>query len=240
MAAMRLAIVVVIAACGGAERVPRVVAPVEVPPSVEARPEEPEEPDLRKATLDLAFAGDVMFGRYQKSGFSAIEAENYDVFAKVAGILDSDFTMINLETPILRAPPDASPWGTRMRFVATPARVATLVGANVDAVTIANNHAWDMHDDGVRETPEILAELGLQHVGARRAAGEPVVAVESIEVEGWKLGFIAVTTVANWNRSLPGMPYVDDAQLRGVVVPVIEAGLADHHLVLVAVHWGTE
>jgi len=234
---MRWAAIVVMAACGGAERAPRVVAPVEV-----ERPKLPPEPapDLRQDTLDLAFAGDVMFGRFVKSGFAAIKAEDHDVFAEVAGILDSDFTMVNLETPVMRAPPTKSPYGTRMRFVATPERVARLVGANVDAVTCANNHAWDMHEEGLEETPQILDELGLRHVGTRRAEA-PIVRVETVEAVGWRIGYVAVTAVANWGpNGGAGVPYVRPEQLEAAVVPVIEAGRDDHDLVIVVIHWGTE
>lgn len=107
-------------------------------------------PDPRKPTLELAFAGDVMFGRYVETGFREIPAIDHDPFAAVAQLLDSDFTLVNLEAPILRQRPARSPHGTRMKFVATPAQVARLVGANVDGVTLANNHAWDMRLPGVR------------------------------------------------------------------------------------------
>jgi poly-gamma-glutamate capsule biosynthesis protein CapA/YwtB (metallophosphatase superfamily) len=198
-------------------------------------------PDLRADTLDLAFAGDVMFGRYVKDGFREIPAERHDPFRYVAALLDSDFTMVNLETPILRRPPKRSPYGTRFRFVTTKARAARLVGGNIDAVTLANNHAYDMRLAGVIETPQILDELGIRYVGAHRHDGAKLRA-ETIEVRGWRIGYVAATTERNepHRDGGPELPHADRLALEAELVPVIAAARADHDLVIVVLHWGIE
>src|SRR5436190_16221822 len=114
------------------------------------------------ATLTLAFGGDVMFGRFIEGGFSPIEAEKHPPFEGVAGLLQAaDMAMVNLETPVMAEPPPTSSWGTRMRFVATPARLATLADAGVDVVSLANNHWYDLRAAGVNETPGHCKAAGL-------------------------------------------------------------------------------
>jgi hypothetical protein len=225
------------AACAGSEarREPPVVPPVEAALLDEPAPPAPAE------TLDLAFAGDVMFGRFVEGGFRAIEAERHDLFGQVAHLLASDFTMVNLETPVVRAPPRKSPWGTRMRFVTTPARVATLRRAGVHAVTLANNHAFDMHGAGLAETPVILEELGIRHVGANRAE-PPLLRAETFEIAGWRVAYVAATTERNWMEGRAGVhvPHAERRQLQEALVPVIAAARPDHDLVIAVLHWGSE
>ncbi len=201
----------------------------------------PPPPDLRAATLELAFAGDVMFGRYKRKGLLPIRAEQIDVWKYTRDLLDSDLTLVNLETPILRAPPKRSPYGTRLRFVATPARVATLRAANIDAVTLANNHADDMHAAGVAQTAAVLAEQGLHAVGAARAE-PPLLRVETLAAAGWSIGFIAVTQLRNVapRAGEPQVPYADQDALQAAIEPLVREARADHDLVIVVVHWGLE
>ncbi len=188
----------------------------------------------------MAFTGDIMFGRYVEGGFKPIRAEDDDPFDRVAGVLDSDLTLANLETPVMAAPPKVSQWGTRMRFVTTPARIARLAPAGIDVVTIANNHFYDMRTGGVAETPVLLRDAGVHVVGAARDA-DPLFRVETIETKGWRVGIVAASAVNNTSKPTPEMlPYVHTGKLGAALVPVIEAARADHDLVIVAVHWGKE
>ena len=191
--------------------------------------------------IELAFAGDVMFGRYVEGGFRPIRAEKVNLFEHTAALLDSDFTVVNLETPVMRRPPAVSPYSTKMRFVTTPERVATLKAGNIDAVTTANNHAFDMRRAGIAETPAILRELGIEQLGEDRG-GAPALRVETVDVRGWRVGFVAVTTERNWGEKKKGLfvPQVERDELRGAVTPVVAAARADHDLVIVLLHWGDE
>jgi poly-gamma-glutamate capsule biosynthesis protein CapA/YwtB (metallophosphatase superfamily) len=191
--------------------------------------------------IDLAFAGDVMFGRYVDKGFRAIEAEKFNPFVRVAALLDSDFTIVNLETPILRDPPKKSPWGTNKRFVTTPARVATLKLANVDAVTLANNHAYDMHKKGIAQTPLLLEEIGLGYIGAHRPE-PPKLRAETVEIGGWRIGYIAATTERNGDqrKGEPELPHAERNRIQRELLPVVREARETHDLVIVVLHWGAE
>ncbi len=197
----------------------------------------PEPPD----TITLAFAGDVMFGRFVEGGFAAIEAEKFPPFEGVKPLLQrADLAMVNLETPVMTAPPSTSSWGTRMRFVATPSRLATLTDAGIDVVSLANNHHYDMRTKGVAETPGLCQAAGLTVIGAAR--DEPRFRIETIEVRGRRVGAIAATTVRNGTQreQEPLLPFATPRELRELVTPLVTKARADHDLVLVAMHWGVE
>lgn len=190
--------------------------------------------------LTLAFVGDVMFGRYVPGGLAPIAAEHHDPFAGVAEVVAAaDLAFANLETPVLAKPDPVSRWGTKMRFVATPAQVATLAAAGFDVVSLANNHHYDQRVRGVAETPGHVAAAGLTAIGAARRRAP--VRVETIERAGWRLGVIAVTTVRNGDaRPGPQLPHVEQHRLVKLVAPLVRRARADHDLVLVVVHWGRE
>lgn len=182
-----------------------------------------------------------MFGRFIEGGFSPIEAEKHPPFEGVEALLQAaDMTMVNLETPVMAAPPPTSAWGTRMRFVATPSRLATLAAAGVDVVSLANNHWYDLRAAGVSETPGHCQAAGLTAIGAARA--EPRFRVETIEVRGRKIAAIAATTQRNGDQreGEPLLPFATPRELHELVTPLVAAARADHDLVMVVMHWGVE
>ena len=198
-------------------------------------------PPARAPSIEMTFAGDVHFGRYKPWGYRAIPAETHDPFAEVEALLDSDHALVNLETTVLTEYPEHSPYGSLMRFVTSPDRVATLVAHKVDTVTLANNHYWDMKQAGAEITPKLVAELGLNVIGASRA-DEPYIRVETIDVKGWRVGFIAVATECNtdWDAAPLKLPWAERGKIGAAVAPVVEAARADHDLVIVSPHWGKE
>jgi poly-gamma-glutamate capsule biosynthesis protein CapA/YwtB (metallophosphatase superfamily) len=191
--------------------------------------------------ITFAFAGDVMFGRFIEGGFQPIEAEKHPPFEGVKALLQAaDLAIVNLETPVMAAPPPTSSWGTRMRFVATPSRLATLVDAGIDVVSLANNHWYDMRTKGVAETPGHCQTSGLTAIGAAR--DEPRFRVETLHARGKKIGAIAVTTQRNGDQREhePMLPFATPRELHDLVVPLVAGARTDHDVVMVVMHWGVE
>jgi hypothetical protein len=93
----------------------------------------------------------------------------------------------------------------------------------------------------VAETPTHLRELGIAFIGGFVLA-PPVFRAETIEVKGWKIGFVAATTKLNRPQKPgdPVVPMVDVADLQATLVPVIEKARSSHDLVIVVLHWGTQ
>lgn len=195
----------------------------------------------RADPFEMTFVGDVIFGRYRPDGFDPIVQGEYDVFAAVAERLGSHLAVANLETPLVDPLPEACPSHALHCFGASAQMAQHLARAGFDAVSVSNNHAYDMRRAGLEQTPKILAELGLVGLGSvpERA---PAVRVQTIEREGWRVGFIAVATRLNGPkpRGLPSIPLVATAALDDEVVPLVMQARAHHDLVVVLVHWGEE
>ena len=116
-----------------------------------------------------------------------------------------------------------------------------LADAGFTAVSLANNHAFDMRKTGMVETPAILKEIGVVPLGAS-VTEPPVFRVETIEKRGWRLGFIAVTARRNapHREGAPELPFLNTRELGDTLTEVIRSGRASHELIIVLIHWGAE
>ena len=247
------------AACSGSEEHARTPAPtpspvVEAPApdaavvvAVDASLVVPDAGPLKAARIDLAFVGDLMFGGYFDDHYDPQFVEKHDPLVDIEKHLAADLAFGNLETTITRKlPNNGGPHDGKgnKRFVTLPERVAVLTrNQRFHAVTLANNHQLDNDVPGLVETPKILDELGLRYVGAARKERDARFIVETIEVKGWRIGFVVAT--AQTNRTPlrdpgPHIPYVPAPALKNQLVPVIEAARAAHDLIVVQVHWGQE
>ncbi|MBL8626529.1 MAG: CapA family protein [Myxococcales bacterium] len=219
-----------------AAAVPPGARPADEPAPAPAAPPLPPPP----APIQLAFVGDVMFGRYVARTLQPIPASPRLLAAAHGPLRAADLAIANLETPIVETPPRRGP-SERRRFVGSAAHVALLAAAGIDAVSLANNHADDMDDAGAAATVAILARHGIAALGSA-VATPPAVRVETLDAKGWRLAIVAVTTVRNRSQR-PGaleLPYLAPADLAAVAGPVIAHARPQHHRVIVLVHWGTE
>lgn len=210
---------------------------------------EPDPMPVRADPFEMAFVGDVIFGRYRARGYDAIaeagteagtEADPH-VFAEVAPLLRSHLTIGNLETPLVRELPAVSPIVSPAPFGASAEMARPLAAAGFHAMSVANNHAYDLRRAGLEETPRILAELGIVALGPARDE-PPIVRVQTLEREGWRVGVLAVATRLNGRkpRGLPSIPLVPTLDFEAQLVPRVKEARASHDLLVVLVHWGEE
>lgn len=208
---------------------PLSVAEVEAAP----RPEPP-------GWLRLRFVGDVIFGRYRDGSYQSLAHPGAPVFAKVLPLLDGDWAVANLETPLLPAIPQTN---TRPGyfFGATKEMATPLVDAGFDAVSLGNNHAADLGVSGLRQTPVLLRELGIEPIGAARDPGVPL-EVRSLDISGTRVAALSVTARANFElpETSPNVAYVPEHQLGVSLGPLVSAAAQDHDLVVLLLHWGVE
>lgn len=242
-------LVLLLAGCGGAApdgttpgapAQPRPGAPTTATPTSPSGARPAAAGDPRAERIELTFMGDVMFGGTFSGRFVPQDAEAHDPLAEVEALVASDLPLANLETTVVEEIPVTRMKGN-LRFAATPGQVATLPRHGIKTVTLANNHANDLDRAGLAETPTHLRELGIAFIGGF-ALAPPVFRAETIEVKGWKIGFVAATTKLN-RLQKPGdpvVPLVDIADLQTTLVPVIEKARASHDLVIVVLHWGTQ
>ncbi len=185
----------------------------------------------------VALVGDIMLGRkvgeyIQKNGAS------YPFLSVKERLLGADLAFANLETPI------CSTGEFINLFRAHPKAVDGLVSVGIDIVSLANNHVFDYHQEGLFETWELLSEAGIKQVGSGMNLKEATTG-EILTVKGLRIGFLAYTetwflysrTDINWIAGdCPGVAPLDKA----LICADVKRLKSQADVVIVSLHWGIE
>lgn len=96
-----------------------------------------------------------------------------DVFSGLANLINqSDYSVLNLETPIV-VKKDYKPIPKVGFTLSAPAAIVDMIQkAGFDAVTLANNHILDFGPKALMDTMRLLDEKGIEHVGAGKDLGD--------------------------------------------------------------------
>lgn len=182
----------------------------------------------------LYAGGDVLMDRSEPAG--------RDPFAKlVPELLDADLALVNVEMAI--ADVGAPQGGKEFTFRSPPSAVETIAAAGVDVATLGNNHALDFGRDALLQTASLLDGAGVKPVGAG-ATADAAFAPATFTVGGRRAAEVSVA-VLGASHNVPGgwaagaVPGI--ATTRGDrLVEAVRAAAAEHDVVVVTVHWGTE
>ena len=189
------------------------------------------------AALTLAFAGDVHFA-----------AQVGDLLADPAtGLADlrpflakPDVAMVNLETAITTR-------GTEMpkkfHFRAPATAFDALAAAGVDVVTLANNHAVDYGEVGLRDTLAARAAAPIPAVGFGEDAADAY-APALLDVRGTTVAVLGATQVPDWTLATwpagASRPGVASAATPDRLAAAVRAARRKADVVVVYLHWGTD
>ncbi|MBD3160662.1 MAG: T9SS type A sorting domain-containing protein [Candidatus Eisenbacteria bacterium] len=207
---------------------------------VTVEPGEPEGP----STMNIA--GDVMLARrYEQPGGVIYEEGVEAVFTPTKPIYGdaADVTICNLESPLTD---EGEPHPTKSYiFRGSPENVAGLVFAEIDVVSLGNNHIIDFGQRGMEETQEVLDAAEIRWSGAgdnEYFANQATIWTEN----GVALGFLGQCnrTGREWNyqpfldaaANKPGFSYHVEPNLTGAIGGIRE--VVD--LVVLQVHSGSE
>ncbi len=182
-----------------------------------------------------------MFGRYNPVKRFPNPTDDASPFEYVKDLLKADLAVANLETPLLVEPFAKCPWPSRLRFAADKSAARYLKDAGFHAVSVANNHVFDMRNAGIRDTAAILAEVGLVSIGAPVTKGTFPFRIVPMRVNGQTFALIGFNTVRNSidGPDVPDMPYTAyERQVPELLAPVIAEARAKYDRVIVAAHWG--
>lgn len=172
--------------------------------------------------VTLIVTGDVMLARSVTAKMRDLADFSYP-FSKTANFLkNADLTLINLESPLGTDCPSTD---AGMRFCADYQALEGLIRAGVDLASLANNHALDQGETGLKETEVLLKENFITPVGLK----EPVFR----QVNGVQLVFLAYNSVVP-ESDLVSWAYPD------VVQSEIRRFSQEADLVIVYFHWGKE
>ena len=205
------------------ETAPPTDAPTDAPADEPTAPPSSETQPLKEpGEFLLTFVGDCTLGSDVKTygamySFIWTIGEDYDFpFRNVAEYFRADdFTMANLESVLADG---GRPGSGIFSFRGPVEYTKILTGSSVEAVTIANNHAMDYHQDGYDSTRKALEEAGIAYA---ERDGSMLYTTDS----GLTIGVYAILYMAD----------MDD--LKEEVARLREQGA---EIVIGAFHWGVE
>ncbi len=193
-------------------------------------------------SLKLLFVGDVMLGRLVNT-ILEVEHPTYPWGDTLSLFQKADVRLCNLECVIAER---GTPWSATPKvfhFRSDAKNVAVLNAAQIDAVSLANNHVLDFSYEGLFDMLHHLEQAGIRFAGAGatlKEAAEPIM----WEVQGRKLGFIAITdNEPDWAASgeHAGVWYVPmrvEGKQAEYLFEVVQRTKAEVACLIVSVHWG--
>lgn len=115
--------------------------------------------------MKITIGGDVFLGRrVETKAINSPEALfSKEIYNEIKG---SDFSMINLESPLTYKSDEHKILKTGPNLKANPKTVNTLKYLDVDLVTLANNHIFDYGQQGLDDTISICKENNINTIGA--------------------------------------------------------------------------
>ncbi|WP_247513505.1 CapA family protein [Bradyrhizobium sp. 157] len=168
----------------------------------------------------LAAVGDVMMRRPH----TIVQAATLSPVAKI--LQDADVSFGNLETNLtdLRTSKGGPTVNGDAYHVATPAVAPDLKAVGFNMMARANNHAYDWGIEGMRETTEVLDQIGIVHAGSGENLAQAA-APHFLETRRGRIGLISLTmTFPSASRAAdaagqaPGRPGLSALRLTRIVV----------------------
>ena len=221
-----------VAPSADAEELPPPDAHTEVTPA-------PEPPD---PVQNLVFVGDVAF-TWRDEPAGAVLAPGEDPFREVKPLLsEADFTVANMEGVLV----DEDPRFARksLNLWAKPIWAPSLVGAGIDLVSHANNHAFDGRSAGVFSTRRHLEATGVAVMGS--GASEAEARAPFIYAPEGLAGCVAIVPATLGVNRLPKGPgesaalalyILNDAE---DIFETLAAAKARCPIAIPYIHWGPE
>lgn len=211
----------------------------EILPKKEKASIEPEEIKEPKE-LVISFMGDVMMDSFI-GDYIRDYGSDYP-WTDVAPITkESDLAIINLETSVSTRGETKKPEGYGFR--SHPDTLQGLVNSGIDMVSLANNHTLDFGEEAFFDTLESLNQYGIAYVGGGKNKREAEEA-KILEKNGFKMGFVAYTSVIPWSsweagEDKPGTAVLKMEYKEKILKNIQDASKKCDRLT-VLLHWGVE
>ncbi|GAB3538200.1 CapA family protein [Noviherbaspirillum agri] len=156
------------------------------------------------------FGGDVMLGRNVKECILRF-GPDYPLGPIAPLMRDADLTIVNLECAMT---PSLEQWPGMPKafyFGAPPQAIASLAGAGVDMVSLANNHALDFGTEGLIDTLHTLQQHDIAYAGAGADLDEAL-SPALVERHGLRFGMAAFCDHQSdfaADKHTPGIAWLD-------------------------------
>lgn len=162
-------------------------------PSVPPDTEPTQPPIFLESTATLAATGDVlMHGPVIRSGLMANGDYDFSsIFTYFADYVTSaDYAVANLETT-LAGLDNGYEYKGYPQFNCPDRIVTGLKNAGFDTLLTSNNHSYDTRSIGLRRTQQVIADVGLSHLGTKPTADAPNYLIA--DVNGIRIGMLCYT-----------------------------------------------
>ena len=192
--------------------------------------------------LKLLLVGDVMLGRLVNENLRH-QAPGYPWGNTLPLFHQADWRACNLECVITD---HGSPWARSPKafhFQSDAKNIAVLKAAQIDAVSLANNHTLDFNHRGMVEMLKLLDGAQVAHSGAGLNL-EEAARVAISEVQGVRIGFLSFTdNEPGWEAGpeRPGVYYVpvDRPEERTAeLLNRVREARDQVDVLVVSAHWG--
>lgn len=197
----------------------------------------------------LAFVGDVMLGRgvnqeiLKQASEAKLAPESFwgDVLPILKG---ANAVFANLECAITKHTQQCRRTAKVFHFRADPIAVDVLRAANIQCVSLANNHSLDFDDQGLLDTLHYLDTANIHHAGAGRNIHEAI-APAILTIVDRMIGFIALTDneiTFSSTHNRPGTYYLE-IEPKPEVLAIVQDSVKQAHeagasFVILSAHWG--
>lgn len=194
-------------------------------------------------SLRLMMLGDCMLGRMVDEVLRH-QPPAYPWGDTLPILASGDWRMCNLECVISDRGVPWSEYEKAFHFRSSAKNVAVLEAAQINAVSLANNHALDYGHDALFEMLGILNRAGIAHSGAG-ANLEDASRVAVSSVRGKKIGLLAFTdNEPDWEAKArqPGVFYVpvdlEDRRAQNLL-EIVRSERDALDLLIASAHWGS-
>lgn len=200
----------------------------------------PEPVTLPARSVSIAFAGDMMFEDHLRP-----LALNPDSLSELQSSLGAaDLAVANLETSITdRGTPVP---GKPFTFRTSASALDAVAGAGIDALTMANNHAFDFGDEGAADTLAAKENSPIPIVGIGRNEAEAY-APATLEAKGVKVAVLGASEVMeetlryrSASADSAGIAAAAPQERLDRLVAEVRRAKENHDIVVVMMHWGLE
>lgn len=196
--------------------------------------------------IRMTFAGDILFDE-NYSVMNTLRANGSDISKCIKyEVLDvmrsADICMVNNEFPYSdRGEPLE---GKKFTFRAKPESVNFLHEMGVDAVSLANNHAYDHGETALLDTLSILEQSGIVYVGAGESKEEAQKPIYYI-ANNMKIAIVAATQIEKGDYPDTKAATTDHAGVfrcwdNTEYLDKIREAKQNSDFVICYIHWGTE
>ena len=128
-------------------------------------------------------------------------------------------------------------------FGAKTANVSMLQAFGADLANLANNHAYDYREEGLRDTIQTLESSGIASIGAG-ANLEDARAVKYFVVNGRKIAFVAATEIERYTNYTKPATKTEAGVFKTKDISLVEETIREAEetsdYVVMNIHWGNE